>query len=110
MDWLILGLTQTCTRWEKTGVDQFNQPSFAAPVQLICRMEQRTQKIQTNEGVEVMSRARIFLAEDVEVGDYIGFGTLAGSDPRIVTGAYRVLEFVKIPSLDGASFERKAYL
>lgn len=110
MDFLTYGLTQECTLWVSTGTDGYNQPSFAAPVQIICRWEEKTEKIQGDDGVEVLSRARVFLAQDVALGDYLVLGTSAGADPREVPGAYRVKDFRKTPSLDGLSHERKAYL
>lgn len=110
MDFVSFGLTQTCTVWAKTGVNGYNEPTFATPIQRACRWEERTTKIQNTLGEEVLSRARVFLDEDLNVGDYVAFGTVAGADPRNVAGAYEVIDFRKIPSLDGTFFERKCYL
>jgi hypothetical protein len=110
MDFLTYGLAQTLTYWELTGVDGYNQPQFAAPVSRTCRWEERTTRIQNTEGQEVLARARIFLAEDMKLGDYIALGVVAGADPRVIPQARAVIEFRKTPSLDGASFERKSYI
>lgn len=110
MDFLTFGLNQQCTYWAVTGVDSFNQPTFSAPATLECRWEERAEKIQTNEGVEKVSKARVFLAQDVDHHGYLALGVHAGTDPRQVPAASRIQQFAKIPSLDGLSFERKAYL
>lgn len=110
MSFLTFGLAQTLTLWRVTGIDGFNKPSFAAPEEQICRWEERSEKIQTADGTEVLSRARIFLAVDVALGDYMLLGTNSETNPMQVPGAYRVRDFRKIPSLDGTMFERKAFL
>lgn len=110
MDFLTFGLNQVCTLWVSTGTDGYNKPSFDAPVQITVRWEEKSEKIQMDDGVEVLSRARVFLAQDVALGDYLFLGTSIETDPMEVLGAYRVKDFRKTPSLDGLSFERKAYL
>lgn len=110
MDFLSFGLNQTCTYWAVTGVDGFNKPVFASPVQIKCRWEERTEKVINDEGEEYLSRARIFLKDDIVPGDYLFLGTHAGTDPRLIRDAFRVMAWRRIPSLDGLSFERKAYL
>ncbi len=110
VDFLTFGLAQTCTVWILDGVDGYNQPNFLAPVQRACRWEDRTTRLQNLEGQVVLARSRIFLAEDVSLGDFIAFGIVAGSDPRDIPTARAVIEYRKTPSLDGLSFERKAYV
>ena len=110
MSFLTFGLTQTLTYWQQTGVNGYNEPTFAAPVQRICRWEDKVEKIQDDEGHDYVARSRIFLADDVAMGDYLMLGTSADLNPRIIVLARRVRAFRKTPSLDGLSFERKAYL
>lgn len=110
MNFLTMGLKQTCTYWEPNGVDGYNKPSFAAPVTLKCRWEERTEKIQSDEGVEVLSRARIFLDQDVKVGGYLLLGESTDSSPLYVPNAFRIITFRKTPGLIGDEAERKCYL
>lgn len=110
MNFLIFGLSQKLTLWVSLGVDGFNKPIFAAPVERICRWEERSDRIQTAEGTEVYSRATIFLDQDLALGDYVKLGSHAGANPLQIPGAYRVVDFRKIPSIDGNFFERRAYL
>jgi hypothetical protein len=109
MSFLTFGQTQQMTIWVKTGVNGYNKSTFASPVQRDCRWEDRTTRIQVAEGQEITARSRIFLSEDVALGDYIAFGVVAGSDPLEIPAARPVIDFRKTPSLDGTDFERKAY-
>lgn len=110
MDFLTFGLTQVLTVWRATGIDGFNKPSFSAPEQLNCRWEERSEKIQAGDGTEILSRARVFVSEDVALGDYFALGVYEETDPISTPGAWRIRDFRKTPSLDGLSFERKAFL
>jgi len=110
MKFLLFGLRQTATYWQVTGYDGYNEPVFAAPVQIRCRWEYRVEKVQNDDGQEVVSKARVFLDREVSTDDFIALGTFADADPRRVFGAWRVLTFRSIPSLDGKSFERKCYI
>lgn len=110
MSFLSFGLNQKCTYWKYLGIDGYGHPSFAAPVVLACRWEGRTEKIQGDDGEQHISRARVFLENDLESGDYLALGELAGSDPRRVLGAWRIISFRTTPGLNAEVFERKAYL
>ena len=103
-------LKQTATHWAVTGVDKFNNPTFGTPEELNCRWEERTELIQTPDGQQKPSRARIFLEDDIVVGDYLFLGISSETDPRTVPNAYRILDFRKIPGLYVEQYERKAYL
>lgn len=110
MDWLTAFLNQTATLWVSGTLDGYGNPSFAAPVQIPCRWEGKTEKLINGDGSEVVSRARVFLAQDVKEGDYLYLGTAVGANPKVVIGAYAVRVFAKVPALDASDFERKAYL
>lgn len=111
MDFLTFGLNQKCTHWAITGVDGYNEPTFAEAVQLDCRWEDRVEKLQSYLGEEFISRSRIFLSVDIADGDYLALGDHTGTpDPRVIRAAFSVKAWRKTPSLDGTFFERKAYI
>lgn len=110
MSFLTFGLNQECTHWAVTGTDGYNRPTFSAPVVIRCRWEDRVEKIQNDEGVEVVSRSRIFVADDLSTGDYLFLGSSSHPDPREVPGAFRIVAWRKTPGLMAEDFERKAYL
>ena len=53
MSVLTLFLRQEITYWKKTGVDGFNEESYAAPVTLKARWEDRSSVVLNNLGVEI---------------------------------------------------------
>ena len=110
MTFLTQFLNQAVTYWAVSGKDQFGQPTFAAPKTLKVRWEDRSDQIINPEGVLTRSQARLFLAQDVNEGDYFYKGSSSDTNPRNVSGARRVASFAKIPDLGATSFERKAYL
>jgi hypothetical protein len=110
MSFLTMFLNQTATLWVLTGTNEFGEPSFAAPVPIPCRWEDRTSYIQDAEGNQVPSRSRVFLDRAVKTGDWMMLGTSAVADPQSVDSAYRVMDFRKVPSLDAQDFELMALL
>lgn len=110
MDFLSFGLNQEATYWELLGVNGYNEPEFALPVKVDCRWENRINKIQNDEGVEVVSNATVFLDQVVKVGDYLALGDIAEDNPHDAVDAHRVLGYGEVPSLDGLSSEKKAFL
>ena len=99
---------QDATWWRKTGVDSFGKTTFASPVALKVRWEDRSQLVRKADGSEVTSRSRVFLDREITEGDYLFKGTSVASDPKSVFRAYEVLEFRSIPGLDASLIEYKA--
>ena len=111
--------------------------TFADPVEVNCRWEEMEQVVTDARGVEVTSRAQVFLLQDVDEEGYLFLGTLAdlgspsgvsltcdmttitcdasltssSTDPTVITGAYIIKRVQKTPALGSSSvFFRKAYL
>lgn len=103
-------LQQTATLWTYNGVDNAGDPSFATPVQITVRWEDRTAEFIDARGEKTVSRSVVYLSQDVVSGDYMALGTDATSDPTGVVGAFEVRDFRKIPSINGQDFERRALL
>jgi len=110
MSILTLFLKQDITHWSLSGVDGFNEETFATPVVLKARWEDRASKVLNPEGTEIISNSRIYLAKDVKVGDYLFNGVTTTADPKSVLGACLVLNFRKVPDLFANDFERRAFL
>lgn len=108
MSFLTAFLTMKATHWKLSSIDGFGKPIFEAPVTLNCRWEERFEYISGPQGVTISSRARVFLEVDVTIGDMLCNGESSSATP--IPTAFRVLQFMKLPSLDGTDFERKAYL
>ncbi len=103
-------LRQKITYWRKTGVDGFNEESYAAPVTLDARWEDKSSVVLNTDGQEVISNSRVFLAQDIIVDDYLMLGISTATDPRAVNEAFRVINYRKTPDLTATNFERKAFL
>ncbi len=103
-------LKQKITYWKKTGVDGFNEESYAAPVTLNARWEDRSSVVLNNLGVEVISMSRVYLAQDVTVDDYLMLGLSTAPDPKKIDAANRVINFRKVPDLTATNFERRAFV
>ncbi len=110
MSVLTLFLRQEITYWKKTGVDGFNEESYAAPVTLKARWEDRSTVVLNNLGQEVISNSRVYLAQDVIVDDYLMLGISTATDPRKIDAANRVINFRKVPDLTATNFERRAFV
>lgn len=100
------------THWVSTP-DGFGGYTFALPVILDGRWEDKTEKFMTDDGRETISKAIAYLSADVLTEDYLMFGETSEADPTNLTDgkiAYPVEGFDKIPDVRNLSFERKAYL
>ena len=110
MTFLTNNLRQTVTHWERNAVDSSFDPSFATPVTLDGRWEDRTIKFIGRGGGELDSKAVVYLGSDVAIGDYLFKGTSTTADPTTVTDAHEVMDFRSIPSVKNTSIERRAIL
>jgi hypothetical protein len=102
-------LKQDVTYWSTTPLS-YGGYSYAAPVTVKGRWEERAEIFRTPAGDEQASAAVVFLAADVAPGDYIFLGESTETDPTDLPTAVQVKQFTKIPDLRGLTYERKAYL
>lgn len=110
MSFLTMFFNQTCTYWAKNGVDGFNKTTYAAPVQLPCRWEDRAELHQMENGEAIRVGSKVFLPQAVVVDDFLFLGTSNVADPITVQGAYQILDFKRVPSLHADEFENVAFL
>jgi hypothetical protein len=79
--------------------------TFDAPVELVGRCEYKVEAVIGEDGQEMMSRARVYLSQRVDVDGYLYLGTLADSaigdeqTPASTEGAMRILAFEEIPRI-----------
>jgi len=96
--------------------DGFGGSTFADPVELQGRWEALDEVILSSEGREIVSKARVWVLEDVEEQGYLCLGLLDDldsdtSDPREIEGANEIIAFRKLPILGSATeFTRRASL
>lgn len=102
--------TQTATYWGSPTSDGLGGESYAAPVELNVRWEERQEEFLTAEGETEVSNAIVWAKQDLDILGYLYLGSSAVADPTRVTGAFRILAFRSIPALRGHQFERRAFL
>lgn len=104
-------LLQTATHWALTGRGEFSGFTYATPVTLSCRWEDKQELFRSAQGEELTSKAIVYVATDVIEGDYLIEGDYTDvSDPATLSEAFRVMGFSKIPDLRNIQMVRKAFL
>lgn len=121
-------LRQTAVYWGGPQDDGYGKLTFDDPVEISCRWEDKQQIIGTITGNQIigfqnLSRAIVYVSQDVDVDGMLMLGTLddledssgdsSGEyyDPMQRDDTYIIKRFEKIPSLQSASqFIRVAHL
>ena len=102
-------LVQDVTHWVSTA-DGYGGYTFAAPVTLKGRWEDRAETFRDTRGEEATSDTVVYLDTDVAFPDYLFLGISTTADPQTLSGAHQVRQFRKIPNLRASAYERKAFL
>jgi len=92
-------LRQTLTYWAPGPRDISGAPTFAAPVQLKCRWEDKAELVRNSRGEEIVSKSRAFLTSSVVPEGYMYLGSSAEEDPREVTGALEIAYVSATPDI-----------
>jgi len=114
MSFLTRNLNQTVVYWGTPSPDGFGGNTFATYVEINGRWEDSSEKFINPEGEEVVSKAMIFLDQDVDIGGWLYLGdtddiSSANQDsPENVDGAYEIRAFMKTPNIDADDWERVA--
>lgn len=116
--------TQTAVYWGNPQDDGKGGFTYDDPVEIDCRWQAGTEVVSMrgDQGKtrELVSRAQVYVTQDVDEEGYLYLGTLDSEDalssaeesnPMTVTGAYRIRVFEKTPVLGrDDEFLRKVYL
>ena len=100
-------LRQVATYWSQTGKDRYGKATFAAPVSVPVRWEDKQQRAVDTKGVEFLSRSTVYVDRDMELGDYIILGTFHSSPP---VGASQIRSFGSTPNLQNTQSIHKVLL
>lgn len=92
-------LRQTLTYWAPLGTDMYGRTSFAAPVTRICRWEDKSELVRSKKGDEIVTKSRVFMAEDFDINGYVFLGTSVATDPHDVEGAWEIQQRAATPDL-----------
>jgi len=104
-------LRQNITRWT-VSEDGYGGFEFGPPQVIKGRWEQHQKLFTDLEGHQKVSRAEVFLAESVEVGDYLYNGYTTELDPTTICSGecFRVQMYHEIPDLRNIMTVRQAIL
>jgi hypothetical protein len=121
-DFISSKCTQTAVYWANPHEDGYGGKTFDAPVEIACRWEDKIQIMGSTAATNVvgfseLSRALVFVTQDVDEGGMLYLGTLdeldsdQAEDPKSIEKAHVIKRFEKTPALGSTTiFLRKAYL
>jgi hypothetical protein len=102
--------------WGNPVNDGTGSFTYNPPLEIDCRWEDSNEVTTDKDGNQFISRAVIYLTQDVDEQGMICLNSLENldssldSDPKSVPGAFIIKRFDKSPDLRGTGFLRKAYL
>jgi hypothetical protein len=104
-------LNQTATYWAPSGsTDLYGKPTPSAPVQIPCRWEERSSQVISKKGEEIISKARVFMLQDVSLDGYLYLGASAQADPNNQSGVYEIQAMSRTPDLSNLESLVTVYL
>jgi len=114
-------LRQTCVYWalafmESGGIafDDYGQPIVTDPVELDCRWEDVNEEFIDAKGTRQVSRAKVYVEQDVDVGGILMLGTKDDITDSVNIkeneGAWEIRRFDRLPNLKNTEFLRTAWL
>jgi len=112
---LTKNLKQTAVYWGIPISDGYGGYTFADPVEIDCRWEDTNEVIRNSQGKEVVSKSKVFVGQDVDIGGYLFLGEIddlisSVEIPSEEPAAMEIIAFDKVPDMRGAKFLRIAWL
>lgn len=115
-DFLARNLKQVAVYWSNPVENGYGGFTWNDPIEIDCRWVDTTEVILSSNGIQIVCRAKVQVAQDLDEQGVLYLGYLQNltdsqqADPTTVDGAYKIKRFDKIPSVRGDKFYRKAYL
>jgi len=110
MTWTTDNLRESITYWAPSGVDNFGDPSFAAPVTIKAKWEDRAELFIDAEGRETRSKSVVYVDTDLLTGGYLFRGNSSVANPLSVDNAFMIKDVRKISDFENVVHERKVML
>lgn len=106
---------QKAVYWSPAGVDNYGERTYAEGIELMVRWENTAVEFTDQDGRRSLSRAIVFVGQDVVPGGVLWLGPLAGlsgdrTKPPLNSGAEPIRQFEKMPNLRVTEYLRRAYL
>lgn len=103
-------MRQTATYWAPGAPDVFGNVSFAVPVTIKCRWQDKADLFRDANGNQVVSSSVVYPDQAVEVQGYLYLGSSALADPRNEKGAKEIRQVGSSPNLRNTQTLNKAWL
>jgi len=108
-------LKQTAVYWGNPVMDGYGKYTFDAAVELRVRWEDKQELFIDPQGDEVLSMSIVYVISDVDIGGYLYLGIETDldsnhTDPQIISGAFKIKQFGKLPTLSATQHLRQAWL
>ena len=121
-------LDVVCVYWGTPTKDGRGGYTFDDPIEIDCRWEEHTMIREDDDGQEYVSKAVVYVEEDVDKNGYLylgdlddlidldesdsadSSGTVDTLDPIDIDNAYIIKGFEKVKALNTVEYLRKAYL
>ncbi len=105
---------QQAVWWAVDSIDKFGQEVYAAPIQIMCRWEDVSKQFLDANGEIQMSQAVVYTDRDTPPKGVLMLGLIASiTDPTNIkenVGAWEIMRFDKLPTLNNKEALRTAYL
>jgi len=105
-----MGLNQVLTYWAPAGTDRFGAETFATPILIKGRWEDRTEQVRTPSGDEITSRSVVFVDRPLAIGGYLAKEDMTVTNDPTIAGALEIQSWAEVPDLRNVTAERRAYL
>lgn len=109
-------LRQHVVYWAPGPPDEFGKPTALEPIDLLGRWEDVVEQVIGPGGTLVVSKSRVYVGQDLEIGGFLLLGSLRESvstgglvNPKL-DGAMEIVSFTKTPNIRASQFLRIAYL
>ena len=108
-----------CVYWANPVSDGAGTFTYDDPIEINCFWLEDTKTIMDDNKREVISKAQVFVSQDLVQHEYLYHGTLdevlesdsTFTDPKEMEDAFEIIRFEKKPSLVNSNqYVRKAYL
>ena len=110
MSFLTKNHNQDITYWSTPSPDGFGGNTYAAPVTIKGRWEDSQKKFISSTGEESVSKAVLYMGQDMQIGGWAFLGTSVVTTPETVANAHEIRGFNKTPNLKGTSWEREVII
>jgi len=109
-------LNQKAVYWGTPVTDGYGKLTFATPIEIDVRWEDKMELFLSFNGKEELSQAIIYSETDMEIDSYLYLGLLSELsteekvNPLLEIKAYPVKQFKKSPDISGQVYVRKTWL